>query len=71
MNIKEGYFIENEQRIKFKIWLTINNLSLNQFSKNCGCSRQYLSQVLSGKKKVTQIAIEHFKKGGYDLNNKE
>ena len=51
--VKNGYFITEEARINFKKWLLEKHLTVNKFAKGCGCSRQYLEQILAGKKKIT------------------
>lgn len=63
---KEGYFITEEARLHFKLWLVEKGLTVNKFSKNCGCSRQYIERVLKGGAKITSSVLAHFKKGGYD-----
>lgn len=65
--IKDGYFITESARTRFKIWLFKNKTTVNRFSKGCGCSRQFIERVLAGKAKITATVKEHFKKGGYDL----
>ena len=64
---KQGYFITEEARLTFKRWLLDNKLTVNKFSKGCGCSRQYIERVLQGKAKITDSVLAHFKKGGYEL----
>ena len=62
---KEGYYITLKAKLRFKKWLVDQNLTLNKFAPLCGCSRQYLEQVLSGKKKITSAVLDRFEKGGY------
>lgn len=64
--IKQGYFITEEAAKHFKMWLIEKGLTVNKFSKGCGCSRQYIERVLQGKAKITSSVLEHFKKGGYE-----
>lgn len=63
----DGYFITDEAKRRFRIWLLDNKLSMNKFAKKAGASRQYFEQVLNRKIKVTPNVIEWFKKGGYEL----
>ena len=63
--IKEGHFITKAAEVRFRKWLVEKNLTVNKFSKLCGCSRQYLEQVLAGKKKITHNVRLRFEKGGY------
>lgn len=65
--IKNGYFITKQAHTRFKKWLVDKSLSVNSFAKRCGCSRQYLEQILAGKKKITTSVHETFKKGGYEF----
>lgn len=67
MKKPEGHYITDAARLRFKKWLVINGLTVNKFAKGCDCSRQYLEQILSGKKRITSKVREHFKKGGYEL----
>ena len=61
----ESYFITEEARLRFKKWLIDQKLTVNKFAPLCGCSRQYLEQILGGKKRITAKVREHFRKGGY------
>ena len=65
--VKEGYFITKQAHKRFKKWLVDKGLTVNKFAKQCGCSRQYLEQILKGKKKITPSVREHFMAGGYNL----
>ena len=65
--IKDGYYITEEGKRRFKIWLLDNDLSLPQFAAKAGCSRQYLQRVIDGKVKVTENVRERFLKGGYEI----
>lgn len=65
--IKEGYFITKQALTRFKKWLVDKNLTVNRFAKLCGCSRQYLEQVLKGNKKITSSVRAKFHQGGYDF----
>lgn len=65
--IKDGYFITEVARMRFKKWLVVKKLTVNKFSKKCGCSRQYIEKVLKGNAKITASVKERFKKGGYYL----
>lgn len=64
---EKKYFITPQAKRRFNIWLLDNNLTLTQFAKKCGCSRQYLSRSLSGERPITPTVREWFKKGGYEL----
>lgn len=59
------------QKVKFLTWLVKQNMSMRDFAKKCGCSHQYISAVINGKKPVNINTIDLFKKGGYDLNGKK
>lgn len=65
--VKEGYFITKQAHTRFKKWLVDKNLTVNKFAKQCGVSRQYLEQVLAGKKKITSSVRATFLKGGYEI----
>lgn len=67
MNEKPHHKITSAARERFFIWLLKNNLSLTQFAKKAGCSRQYLTRALNGETNITSTVREWFKKGGYDL----
>ena len=59
--------ITEKQALKFRCWLLKNELSVAEFAKLCGVSRQYISQAINGTYTVTPQLIETFKKGGYNL----
>ena len=67
MNEKNGNYITEAARLRFKKWLLVNHLTVNSFAKKVGVSRQYLERILSGKVKITSSKREWFIKGGYDL----
>lgn len=62
---KDTYFITESARIRFKKWLVDKNLTVNKFAPMCGCSRQYLEQILAAKKRVTARVRQLFRNGGY------
>ena len=62
-----SYKITEEARKRFKIFLVRNDLTFEAFAQRCGCKRQYIQRVISGKVNVTPHVIEVFKRGGYDL----
>lgn len=64
--IIDSYYITDEARKKFRIWLVENDLTFTEFAKRCGASRQNLDLVVKGKRKITPTMKEWFKKGGYD-----
>ena len=66
-NEKPHYFITPAAKKRFKKWLFENEVSLNEFSKRAGCSRQYLTRALNGEISLTSTVREWFKKGGYEL----
>lgn len=66
-NNKEGHYITDAAVLRFKKWLLENHLTVNSFSKKCGCSRQYIEKILKGQRKVTDSVRNHFKSGGYEL----
>lgn len=63
--VKQGYFITKQAFTRFKKWLVDKSLTVNSFAKQCGCSRQYIEQILAGKRKITKSVLDTFKKGGY------
>lgn len=67
MATKCGHYITEAAAKRFRLWLFKNNMSLNQFAKKAGCSRQYLTRALKGQIKITQTVREWFLKGGYEL----
>lgn len=64
--VREGYFITKRALTRFKKWLMDKSLTVNSFAKQCGCSRQYIEQVLKGDKKITKAVRSRFKQGGYN-----
>lgn len=62
-----GHMVTEKARVRFKVWLAKNNLSMVEFAKRCGCSRQYLSSAIDGKRKITLAVREKFRRGGYEL----
>lgn len=65
--MRNSYTMTENAVIRFKIWLVKNNLSMSQFAKNCGVSKQYISSVICGRNYITKKCREIFKKGGYEL----
>ena len=65
---KPGHYITPAAKLRFQTWLLKNKLSMTQFAKQAGCSRQYLTKVLDGERSVTTSVREWFKKGGYELS---
>lgn len=63
--IKEGHFITKQAETRFRKWLVDKHLTVNKFSKLCGCSRQYIESILKGNKKITHAVRERFQTGGY------
>lgn len=65
--ITAKYYATPEAKKTFKKWLVMKELTMEKFSKKCGCSAAYISYVINGKKPVNTRTIALFKKGGYDL----
>ena len=65
--VKEGIYITDASRKRFKRFLADQEISMTTFAKRCGVSRQYIGFVIHGKRKITSTVREWFKKGGYDL----
>lgn len=63
----EGVYISQSAATRFRKWLVSKNLTVNRFSKECGCSRQYIEKIIHAEKKITPSVRALFKKGGYDL----
>lgn len=66
-NIKEGYYVTQEARIRFKKWLIDEGINFSQFCKRSGGCRQYMDKIIKGEVKITKQNREWFKRGGYDL----
>jgi len=64
---KDKYRMTNEDKMNFKRWLFENNMSLCQFARSVGCSRQYLTRALNGEIYLTDAICEKFRKGGYEF----
>lgn len=54
---------------RFKVWLARNNTTQAEFARRCGVSRQYLCQILKGKRHVTKKVAEMFKNSGYTIRS--
>lgn len=65
--IVDGHMVTEKARMRFKVWLVQNNLSMSKFAKRCGCSHQYLSKAINGKIKITKAVVDKFRKGGYEF----
>ena len=57
--------MNKEERRAFKIFLAVHDLTLSEFAKRCGVSKQYISSVVTGKAPITQSVRDTFIKGGY------
>lgn len=66
-NIKPHYKITSAAKKRFMLWLFKNDMTLTDFAKKAGCSRQYLTRALNGEITITSTVLEWFKKGGYEL----
>lgn len=64
---QEGYFITEQAKERFRKYLFDERISFAEFARRTGVSRQYLDSIIKGKKRITKSAIEHFRKGGYEL----
>ena len=66
-NIKDGYYVTKEARLRFKRWLVNQEISFSEFCRRAGACRQYMDRIINGKVKVTPESKKWFEKGGYDL----
>lgn len=66
-NIKDGYYVTQAARIRFRKWLIDQDLNFAQFCKKAGGCRQYMERIIKGEVKVTKTNREWFIKGGYDM----
>lgn len=63
----KGYKITERGRIRFKKWLIDKNISMSSFALKIGVSKQYVSNIITGKIHITSKIRELFKKGGYTI----
>ena len=62
------YYVATPSALKrFKVWLTKNELTLQEFAKQCEVSKAYISSVMHGKRHITKKTRELFEKAGYKL----
>lgn len=61
-------FLSYYDRIRFNVWLAMNDMTKLQFSRKAGISPATLTQVLKGNKPVSKHIYDAFIKGGYLLN---
>lgn len=61
-NNNQFYIIKDVGKKRFKKWLITKNLTMDQFAKLCGCSTQYISMVINGKKHITKRQENYSKK---------
>ena len=66
-NIKEGYFVTQAARVRFRKWLVEEDITFAEFCKRSGGCRQYMDRIIKGEVKVTATNRVWFEKGGYDL----
>lgn len=59
--------ISKMAREEFKIWLAKNNITQSQFAAQCGYSRQYLSQIITGKCRLTEKIVRTIRSQGCPL----
>lgn len=69
MKYKKYEPISKQVSREFKIWLVRNNLNQSSFATLCGCKRQYISQIVTGRVRITDKIIEMFKKNGFPLRH--
>ena len=65
--VKDGNYITKAANLRFRKWLLVEGLTVNKFSKKCGCSRQYIERILAGRVKITSSVRQWFLNGGYEL----
>lgn len=66
--MKGNYYIITESgRIRFKKWLIDKNMSMSEFARSVGVSKNYISHIILGKTHITPKVRELFKKGGYEI----
>lgn len=61
------YIVTESAKKRFKKYLINEGITIEEFAHRCGTSRQYISQIIHGKRTVTENVIMTFHKGGYDL----
>lgn len=69
MRYKKYEPISKQTRTEFKVWLVRNNLTQSDFARLCGVKRQYISQIVNGKVRITDSIIKMFKKNGFPLRH--
>lgn len=67
MKYKKYETISKVARREFKVWLARNNISQNKFALQCGYSKQYLSQIISGKCRLTEKIVKTIRSQGCPL----
>lgn len=66
--IRKEYFVfEKEDRKAFKDFLKENNMTIEDFAKKCGISRQFLSGIINGHQRITQKIVDMFAKEGFRI----
>lgn len=63
----KGYLMTERGCTRFKKWLVANNMSMSKFAREIGVSKQYVNDIVLGKRHVTPRIRELFEKGGYTL----
>lgn len=66
-NVKEGYYVTQAARIRFRKWLVEKEMTFAQFCKKSGGCRQYMDRIIKGDVKLTKTNRVWFEKGGYDM----
>ena len=62
-----SYTMTKSAVIRFKKWLVGKNMSMSEFARICGVSKQYISSVCCGKNYITPKCREIFARGGYNI----
>ena len=66
--MKSKYYVITEGgRIRFKKWLIDQNISMSEFARRVGVSKNYISRIILGQYYITPRIRELFAKGGYNI----
>ena len=67
-SMRSKYYKPTEEAIsRFKTYLRDKDISMSEFARRMGVSKQYLSKILQGCYHITPRIRELFKKGGYEI----
>lgn len=68
---KTYYILDEKDKKQIKKQMIDLDLTLSKMAKNIGVSKSYISEIISGKKHLTDKIIEQFKSQGITIKKED